>query len=169
MRRLVSLLIMAAAVATSAGIVVARTGLTPEQQAVKAATSRFHSVDQAVAAGYGAASPCESSPAGTMGIHYLNGPLVGDPTVDPLRPEVLLYLPDAKGKLRLVGVEYFKVDADQDKATDSDRPSVLGQPMEGPMDGHVEGMPIHYDLHVWFYASNPAGLFATWNRAINCP
>lgn len=170
MRRLVSLVIVTMAVAASAGIVVARNdGLTPEQQAVKAATARFHSVDQAVAAGYVAASPCESSPFGTMGIHYLNGPLVGDPTVDPLRPEVLLYLPDEAGKLRLVGVEYFKVDADQNTATDGDRPSVLGQPMEGPMAGHAPGMPIHYDRHFWLYASNPDGLFATWNRAISCP
>lgn len=170
MRRLVSLVIVAMAVATSAGIVAARSdALTPEQQAVKAATARFHSVDQAVAAGYVAASPCESSPSGTMGIHYLNGPLVGDPTVDPLRPEVLLYLPDEKGKLRLVGVEYFKVDQDQDTTTDSDRPTVLGQPMEGPMAGHAPGMPIHYDLHFWLYASNPGGLFATWNQSIRCP
>lgn len=170
MRRYVPLLVLVALVLGGAGVALARgNGLTAEQQAVKAATARFHSVVQAEAAGYTASSPCESSPDGTMGIHYVNAALVRDPSVDPLRPEVLLYLPDGAGKLTLVGVEYFVVDADQDKATDNDRPSVLGHAFYGPMDGHAPGMPIHYDLHAWLFASNPSGTFASWNPAINCP
>lgn len=39
-----------------------------------------------------------------------------------LSSELLLYLPRENGKLKLVGVEYFKVDADQNLATDGDRP-----------------------------------------------
>lgn len=142
--------------------------LPPELQRVRAALAHYHSIEHAVRDGYIPTSPCEQSPAGAMGIHYLNPALV-DAVIDPLRPEVLLYLPDAHGNLKLVGVEYFTPDADQDVATDGDRPSVFGQPFDGPMPGHAPGMPIHYDLHVWLYEANPAGVFASWNPAISCP
>ena len=61
------------------------------------------------------------------------------------------------GKLRLGAVEYFQADADQDLATDQDRPSLFDLPFDGPMLGHEPGMPIHYDLHVWLYKHNPGG------------
>ncbi len=170
MKRLALLIAIVAVIAVGAGTVMAgRDRLSPELRAVASKLARFHSMSQATAAGYAAASPCESSPEGTMGIHYVNGPLVGDPSVDPLRPEVLLFLPDRSGDQRLVGVEYMVIDADQDLTTDNDRPSVFGHPFNGPMLGHTPGMPIHYDLHVWLYEANPSGVFASWNPAIHCP
>ena len=139
-------------------------------QAVKAATARYHSFEQADKAGYTVAGePCVAvSPLGTMGIHAVNPALMADPAIDPLRPEILLYVPEANGKLTLVGVEYFKADADQNLATDSDRPAVLGQPFDGPMPRHNPTMPIHYDLHVWLWQDNPSGLFAPFNPTLSC-
>lgn len=170
MRRLSVIVAAVGLVVMGAGTVSAGVGrLSPDLQAVRSAVARFHSVEQAAAAGYQPGSPCESSPAGTMGVHYVNGPLAGDPAIDPLRPEVLLYLPDGSGDLKLVAVEYLRFDADQDLTTDGDRPSLFGQPFQGPMLGHGPGMPIHYDLHVWIAAANPSGLFAQWNPAIHCP
>jgi len=170
MRRLLPILASAVLLATAGiGITLAGDGrLSPELQEVRAAVARYHSVDQAEADGYFAASPCESSPAGTMGIHYVNPALFG-PGIDPLQPEVLLYIPRADGSLEFVGVEYFAVDADQDLATANDRPSIFGHPFDGPMLGHGPDMPIHYDLHVWVAERNPAGVFAQWNPAIACP
>lgn len=170
MRRLLPILAGGVLLATAGiGITLAGDGqLPPELQAVRSAVARYHSVDQAEADGYFAASPCESSPAGTMGIHYINPALFG-PGNDPLQPEILLYTPRADGSLELVGVEYFAVDADQDLATAGDRPSIFGHPFDGPMLGHAPGMPIHYDLHVWVAERNPAGVFAKWNPAIACP
>ncbi len=169
MRRLIVLIAIAASLTAGAAVVLASSGpLPPELQAVRAAVARFHSVDQALAAGYVPASPCEASPAGTMGIHYLNPALLG-PGLDPLNPEVLLYLPTADGALKLVGVEYFQADADQNLATSNDRPSLFGQGFDGPMPGHNPQMPIHYDLHVWVVEANPSGVFAQWNPAISCP
>lgn len=139
-----------------------------ELQQTRAALARFHSVAQAERAGYIPTSPCEESPAGAMGIHYLNPTLLA-PGIDPLTPEVLLYLPDGNGNLKLVGVEYFSVAADQTMQDASDRPSVFGQPFDGPMPGHTPDMPVHYDLHIWLYETNPAGVFAPWNPAISCP
>jgi hypothetical protein len=114
------------------------------------------------------ASPCEHSPAGTTGIHYMN-PALLDPGVDPLNPELLLYLPRSDGSLKLVGVEYFHADADQNLDTSGDRPSLFSRGFDGPMLGHNPQMPIHYDLHVWVVENNPAGVFAQWNPAIHCP
>lgn len=104
-----------------------------------------------------------------MGYHYVNPELAGDSTVDPLKPEILLYAPGDNGKPKLIGVEYFVADADQNLATDDDRPSTLGGvPLDGPMPGHEEGMPVHYDLHVWLFEKNPDGMFAPFNPKVGC-
>lgn len=132
---------------------------------VRQATAKYHNVDAALADGYRPTGHCEESPDGAMGIHYLNPARLGE--LDPLRPAVLLYLPTHQGQ-RLIGVEYFHVDADQDLTTDDDVPSLFGQTFNGPMVGHEPGMPIHDDLHVWVWAHNPAGMFAQWNPALSC-
>ena len=64
-----------------------------------------------------------------MGIHYVNGALVGDGEVDATKPEALIYEP-WKGGLRLVGVEFI-VDAAAWKAHHDD-----------PTDAGGPGVPI---------------------------
>jgi hypothetical protein len=164
-------LALAALVVALVGIVTAAASPPDELQAAKAATARYHSFAQAQAHGYTVAGePCVAEPGlGAMGIHAVNPALIADSAIDPAQPELLLYLPKANGKLALIGVEYFKVDADQDLTTDDDRPSVFGHPFDGPMPGHNPTMPIHYDLHVWFWADNPAGMFAPFNPNLSCP
>ena len=66
----------------------------------------------------------------------------------------------------LVGVEFFS--ADGVPGTDDDRPSLFGQPFDGPMPGHFPGQPDHYDLHVWLWRFNPAGMFAQFNPRVSC-
>jgi hypothetical protein len=148
-------------------------------QAVKAATARYHSFEQATKDGYTIeGEPCVQEAAGAMGIHAVNPTLAGDLTIDPLRPEVLLYLPDQNGNLKLVGVEYFMValtptgpwfgsEAPAGGFVNA-APSVFGQTFDGPMPGHNPSMPWHYDLHVWLWADNPSGLFAPFNPALTC-
>jgi hypothetical protein len=163
------LLALVAVLTAGVALAFARSGpLPPELQAVRAAVARFHSVDQALAAGYVQASPCEQTDAGGMGIHFINPPLFA-PGFDPTTPEILLYAPRADGSLELVGVEYWQADADQDLGTSGDRPSLFGRGFDGPMAGHAPGMPIHYDLHVWVVERNPAGVFAQWNPSVQCP
>jgi hypothetical protein len=153
-------------------------------QAVKAATARYHSLGQATAAGYSAqGEPCVASPAGTMGIHAVNGTLASDLVIDALRPEIMLYLPDASGELGLVAVEYFEVALANSGSGPipwfgasppaagffNPAPSVVGHTFDGPMPGHNPSMPWHYDLHVWLWTDNPDGQFAPFNPAIACP
>jgi hypothetical protein len=137
-------------------------------QAVKAATARYNSVEQALKDGYVGEPVCVASPAGGMGYHYGNEALMADDAIDPARPEVLVYAPKANGNLELVAVEYWKRDADGSLLTSGDRPSLFGQPFDGPMPGHNPTMPVHYDLHVWIYEDNPRGTFAQFNPDVSC-
>jgi hypothetical protein len=140
--------------------------VTAQLASVRAATAKYHDVATAIADGYVPNEHCEASPAGTMGFHYINyGRLMG---TDVTQPPILLYVPAADGGVRLAGVEYFHVDADQDVTTNDDVPSLFGQRFNGPMLGHEPGMPIHDDLHVWLWAHNPNGMFAQWNPSVSC-
>jgi hypothetical protein len=177
MRRIVLLLAVATLAASSmamAGTALAVPGNTDPAvnkglAQVRQATAEYHKVSNALADGYVATEHCIAVPGvGGMGYHYLNPALIGDPSIDPLKPEVLLYAPKKNGGLKLVGVEYLVVDADQDLATDSDRPDLFDVPFNGPMLGHEPGMPIHYDLHAWIWKGNPDGLFADFNPKVSC-
>jgi hypothetical protein len=127
----------------------------------------YEDVRRALADGFVPVSECTESPAGGMGVHFLN-PARAMAPVDATKPAILLYLPTADGGHRLLGAEWFQADADQDLGTDDDRPALWGRPFDGPMVGHEPGMPVHYDLHVWLYEANPAGVFASWNPAVSC-
>lgn len=163
------------AVALPIGIVAAHDDgagqLTSAQRnVIREATKQFKDVDVAIAAGYLPTEECVALPDGSagMGYHYVQPEFIGDTRIDPTMPEILVYQKDRKGKLRLGAVEYFAADDDQDLATDDDRPTLMGHPFEGPMAGHDDDMPVHYDLHVWLYRRNPAGELASWNPDVHC-
>jgi hypothetical protein len=156
-----------AAVLRAANAALSPQGIAATLAQAKAANDRFRTVDAALAAGYAAASPCEASPQGGMGFHYVNQAAIADPAIDPMKPEILVYAPSAGG-LELVSAEYFKVDGDQNLATDGDRPKLFGRAFDGPMEGHAPGMPRHYDLHVWLWKRNASGMFAQWNPDVRC-
>lgn len=144
--------------------------MTPDLRRARAATRAFRDVAVARAAGYAPTGACVSDPKyGGMGIHFANEELIADGKLDITKPEILVYEPTPRGGLRLGAIEYLQADADQDLATDADRPSLFDLPFDGPMLGHEPGMPVHYDLHVWLYRHNPAGLFAMWNPRVDCP
>jgi len=161
---LIALLVPAA---VFAGPSVAREAQRGHQlAAVRAATAKYHNVEAALADGYIPVSGCEELPGqGAMGFHYLNPALAQDLASTPEQPEVLLYVPDKNGKLKLAGVEYFQAAAGR---SPTQAPEILGQTFDGPMPGHNPEMPEHFDLHVWLWAHNPSGMFAAWNPALSC-
>jgi len=149
----------------------------PDLDKARAATARYHRVEVAEAEGFVRVSDCVESPAGVMGIHYLNlGRL--DASLDVAEPELLLYVPKENGGLRLVGIEYMRpilhqgqpwVDAaPPDPADVPPTPSLFGQSFNGPMAGHAPGEPWHFDLHVWLWRENPSGMFAQFNPELSC-
>jgi hypothetical protein len=133
---------------------------------VRDITAKYRDVEVALADGYLPTDDCVASPDGGMGLHYVKPQLLG--VLDPDHPAVLLYQADGAHRT-LMGAEWFHADADQDLATDDDRPSLFGHAFQGPMLGHEPGMPIHYDLHVWAWHANPSGDFSPWNPSVHCP
>jgi hypothetical protein len=136
---------------------------------VRAATAAFHDLAAAEAAGYGEFYVCtdENGGAGAMGQHYVNGVLVGDPGIDPLAPEALVYEPKAGGGYRLVGVEYVTFQAAWD-ADHTTRPSLFGRTFALVGEGNRYGLPPFYQLHVWLWRPNPSGIFNDWNPKVTC-
>jgi hypothetical protein len=130
---------------------------------VRAATAPFHDPAAAMAAGYLPTDHCVPG----MGQHWVSPERLHDGVHDVRRPDFLLYEPTPSGP-RLVGVEWFQADADQDLATDDDRPDLRGVPFDGPMPGHEPGMPVHYDLHLYVWKHNPAGVAAPDNPRVSC-
>ncbi|MCC7352159.1 MAG: hypothetical protein IT330_00275 [Anaerolineae bacterium] len=153
-----------------------------ELAAVRRATAKYHAVSVAEADGYVSTVDCVASPAGGMGIHYVNFGLFSDQALNPLAPEVLLYAPRANG-VKLVAVEYVQValantptgpapwfdPAPPPLGWYNPVPSLFGQTFVGPMPGHFPGMPWHTELHVWVWQGNPAGIFAEFNPNVRCP
>jgi hypothetical protein len=129
-------------------------GLGAQLAQVRAATARYHDVEVAIADGF-APPPdghCVSGPDGAMGYHYVNGTRIGQ--LDPTRPQALLYVPEADGRLRLVGVEYL-------------------HPGGGELFGETfaDWSPLGdaTALHVWLWQANPSGMFAPYNPNLSCP
>ena len=151
--------------------------LPPELEKVRSALEKYQDPIVAVHDGYFSTLGCVAFPtaggpgevpypAGGMGVHFFNVALLG-PTVDPLRPQVLVYEPRGD-KLRLVAAEWFVPLSTGVK----ERPQLFGQPFDGPMEGHHPLMPSmlhHYDLHVWLWKKNPAGMFSPTNPDVKCP
>ena len=146
-----------------------------ELDVASAATVRYQDVSVALAEGFIADPFCVSSPAGAMGIHYVNPQRI-DGRVTAGEPEVLLYIPE-DGRLRLVAIEYFLPVLQDGRpyfgatppGDPGTTPALFGQPFDGPMAGHNPSMPWHFDLHVWNRQSNSAGLFAPFNPDLRCP
>jgi hypothetical protein len=161
---IVTTLLAAAAAAPSVVAWAAPNGLV---ETVRQATSTFHDVSAAIAAGYASAGSCVSGPQeGAMGVHFANGALVGDGALDAQRPELLIY--EQRGKsLRLLGVEYLVI-AEQWHATNAAPPILMGQHFHFVGSPNRYGLPPFYELHVWAWKHNPHGMFTDWNPTVTC-
>ncbi len=144
----------------------------------KRAADRYRNEKRAIADGFRRTDDCVERPpqagGGAMGYHYVKAARF-DRKLDIEKPEALLYRQSPTGKRKLVALEYFFVDKDQDTET-KESPTLFGQALQGPMPGHPEPdhstdpnwMPVHYDLHVWLWRKNPNGTFAQWNPRVRC-
>lgn len=190
-----SLFFAAAAMALCAAS-AAPAQIEPDLDAVRAAAERFRDVDVALAEGYVPApgSICEAAahmgqPAelGAMGIHYFRPDLLGitappNPRVagsgihtDFLNPAILIYEPQADGRLELVAVENLVFEDAWRAAGNSEPPSFHGRPYERMADDpateidEAHAFEPHYDRHVWVFRDNPNGVFAPFNPNVTCP
>jgi hypothetical protein len=169
-------ILVAAACAAGVAALVASAGQPPLEQA-RNVSAPYHDIAN-LPADYGVLKdthgiacidmpPMPGMPGGAMGIHYVNGKYVGDPTEDPSKPEAVIYEPEKNGKLRLVALEYVVFQAAWD-AHHSSRPSLFGQEFNFTPAGNRFGLDPFYSLHVWIWKHNPAGMFEMWNPDVTC-
>src|SRR5687768_17462015 len=137
--------------------------MAPELQAARSALAKYSDPFAAVRDGYFSTLACVDYPKGlmdgsieyppgAMGVHFLNPANIG-PNLDPAKPQILIYEP-VGDKLVLAAAEWFV----PVQAAGGAVPTIFGQTLAGPMDGHEPIMPKslrHYDLHVWLWKDNP--------------
>ncbi|HKD07288.1 MAG TPA: hypothetical protein VKB79_15405 [Bryobacteraceae bacterium] len=137
-------------------------------EVVRAAIQQFVDVNAATRANYSPAFGCVSGPDhGAMGIHYINGTLVGDGQIDEMKPEALIYEPTAQG-MRLVGVEFIVDAATWLQAHNNTPPALEGQAFQFVGAPNRYGIPAFFELHVWAWRDNPNGAFVDWNNNVSC-
>ena len=162
---------------------------------VRAATEKYRDVEVALAEGYlrdpgnlCAMATEENLPAqlGGMGIHFFRPDLLGitatEPRVDGtgthmdfLQPAVLVYFPDEIGTLKLGAVENLVWEEPWGAAGNDVPPEFHGYQywhrIDNPATPDVDEAHMfepHYELHVWLYEPNPAGIFAPFNPRVGC-
>ena len=136
---------------------------------VREVTERFKDPAVADGEGYKLAFGCVSGPdAGAMGLHFVNMSLVGDPTLDPRRPEILLYEPLPNGRLRLTGADFLVLASDWDALHPGETPQIMGQLLHLFEAPNRFGLPPFYTLHVWAWKESPTGTFVNWNTNVSC-
>ena len=120
----------------------------------------FHRFQAAKNAGWSAEiTGCMADPKlGGMGFHYGNPALI-DGKVSFRDPELLLYEPQADGKMKLVAVEYI---VPFDQWTSDKPPQLLGLDFKRNETFQLWG------LHIWLWEYNPSGRFADWNPHVHC-
>src|SRR4051794_21952988 len=134
---------------------------------VRNATRRFIDVNAATSAEYHPFLGCISGPDhGAMGVHYVNGGLVGDGEIDASQPEALIYEPQGN-RWRLVGVEFI-VDAATWLSKHDSPPVLEGQSFQLVNSPNRYGLPAFFELHVWAWRDNPNGAFVDWNNRVSC-
>lgn len=131
---------------------------------LRAATVRFHSVEQANRAGYfDNELPCFEQGANGMGEHLINGELLTDGGALAVEhPEALVYEVRPQGGWKLVAVEYIVLF--DDARADGPAPTLLGQ----AFTPHPT-LPL-WKLHAWVFRDNPLGVFQDYNPEVGpCP
>ena len=128
--------------------------LNQELAQARSTTARYHSVEAAEADGYVDISFCEPA----EGCHWLKPSLL-DAHFNPAEPEVLLYVPDDHGRMRLVAVEYLIPIAVSPVAPEG----FLGEADEWRKESEGPGL---WELTVWIWLDNPDGIFAHHNPRV---
>ena len=135
------------------------------------ATVAYKNVNKAIAAGYSFKLPDKAGkiciaqpPQGGMGVHMVNKKLL-DGTINATKPEVMVYQPEANGKMDLVALEYVVF---KSAWKGSAPPKLFGQQFAFTPAKNRFGLPAYYSLHAWLYKKNPSGLLSPWNPQVTC-
>lgn len=169
--------------------------LARELAQIRQSTMRYRDIDVALAEGYvippgseciTAAAEGQPRQLGAMGVHVIRPDLLGITAVFPRvagvgthtdfrQPAVLVYEPQANGKMELVAVENLIFAQAWHAAGHTAPPSFHGYEYYHMIDNpltpsdEAHGFEPHYELHIWLYRHNPAGMFMPFNTRASCP
>lgn len=162
---------------------------------IRAATEKYQDPEVALADGYipdpmnlCAHAGDEDLPrqVGAMGIHYFRPDLLGIQATEPrvngdgihtdfLEPSILVYHTTADGTLKLGAVENLVWERAWTEAGNDGPPEFHGfqywHRIDNPVTTHADEAHLfepHYELHMWLFEENPAGVFAQFNPRVNC-
>lgn len=136
---------------------------------VRDSTERFKDVRQAEREGYALQFGCVSgSDNGAMGLHYINGEIVGSGVLDPTRPQIVIYEPTPDGGRKLIGADFLVFADTWDKSHPGNPPQLMGQLFHLFDAPNRFGLPAFYTLHVWAWKDNPNGAFVNWHPEVSC-
>lgn len=157
--------------------------LTPDQKIkasallkiVRDATEHFQHVEAAEAAGYELQFGCVSGDSeGAMGLHYVNGELIKQASLDAKRgyvdathPQIVIFEPTTNGTPRLIGADYIIIAADWNKYNKAP-PQLMGQLFHLFDAPNRFELPAFYTLHAWAWKHNPNGAFVNWHPNVSC-
>jgi hypothetical protein len=129
------------------------------------AISRYEDVDVAIRDGYEDTHRFAMDGDRGVGIRFVNSALLTDDERSPRQPATLLYTIDGDtGEYELVGVEWAVAETAADGT-----PALFDRDFDGPVPGHVEAMPSHYELYGWLFVENADGAFAASNPTLEPP
>jgi len=128
--------------------------------ALRAYGSGLQNLDRAMDAGFDfLLTECrDNPPVGGMGYHYGNLSRIEGAAPQLLEPEILVFAPKNNGDIGLAAVEYVVPYT----LWEGDAPVLLGQTF------HRNDSDGVWQLHVWLWRHNPAGVFEDWNPAVSC-
>ena len=129
--------------------------------ALRAYASGLHNLDRAMDAGFDTQlTECrDNPPVGGMGYHYGYLSRIEGAAPQVLEPEILVFAPKSNGGIGLAAVEYVVPYG----LWEGEAPPVLFGQSFNRNDG--DGV---WQLHVWLWRHNPAGVFQDWNPAVSC-
>jgi hypothetical protein len=176
MRRIRSLVAVAAATTVLGAVLTAPTADAAPAwlDHLRDATRPYKDLSVAKADGYGKFKDADgiacidNPPDGGMGVHFVNGDLVGDGEVLKDHPEALVYDPTPNG-MKLVALEYIVFRKAWRADHPTGRPELYGQKFEPIGADNRYGIPPFFELHVWAWKANSSGLFNDWNPKVTCP
>jgi hypothetical protein len=128
--------------------------------------AKYLSIETAKADGYQQLFECTAHDEhGNMGVHFIHPRRAGDGKLTLGEPDVLTYEPESDGSMQLVGMEYIVFEKDwKGKGV----PEFLGRTLQRKTTVGVHPVDPYYELHVWHWRHNPAGMFADWNPYVSC-
>jgi hypothetical protein len=150
---------------SASATLAAEPSLQAQIHASRAAAAKYWDISVALAEGYEQLFDCTEGGHGNMGQHFIHPGRAGDGQLVLEEPDVLMYEPQPDGSMQLVAMEYVAFEAQWEGETP---PVFLGQPLRRKTAVGTHSVDPFWEVHVWHWRHNPAGLFEDWNVNVSC-